>query len=173
MYKPRDSKNTFHTSSPSMDISKASNFERFIFDLIGRDSKKLNELWKLIDQGGNFDLNQGGIFEKIKDFGFTSSSSTHKERIHFIKEIYNQYKIIIDTHTADGFKAAHEHLDDNVPMIVLETALTIKFEDSILEAINQKPDRPESLMHLEDLPQRFEVLDNQVDQVKTFIRQNV
>ena len=173
MYKPRDSKSTFHTSSPSMDISKASNFERFIFDLIGRDSKKLNELWKLIDQGGNFDLNQGGIFEKIKDFGFTSSSSTHKERIHFIKEIYNQYKIIIDTHTADGFKAAYEHLDDNVPMIVLETALPIKFEDSILEAINQKPDRPESLMHLEDLPQRFEVLDNQVDQVKTFIRQNV
>ena len=173
MYKPRDSKNTFHTSSHSMDISKASNFERFIFDLIGRDSKKLNELWKLIDQGGNFDLNQGGIFEKIKDFGFTSSSSTHKERIHFIKEIYNQYKIIIDTHTADGFKAAYEHLDDNVPMIVLETALPIKFEDSILEAINQKPDRPESLMHLEDLPQRFEVLDNQVDQVKTFIRQNV
>ena len=173
MYKPRDSKNTFHTSSPSMDISKASNFERFIFDLIGRDSKKLNELWKLIDQGGNFDLNQGGIFEKIKDFGFTSSSSTHKERIHFIKEIYNQYKIIIDTHTADGFKAAYEHLDDNVPMIVLETALPIKFEDSIFEAINQKPDRPESLMHLEDLPQRFEVLDNQVDQVKTFIRQNV
>ena len=173
MYKPRDSKNTFHTSSPSMDISKASNFERFIFDLIGRDSKKLNELWKLIDQGGNFDLNQEGVFKKIKDFGFTSSSSTHKERIHFIKEIYNQYKIIIDTHTADGFKAAYEHLDDNVPMIVLETALPIKFEDSILEAINQKPDRPESLMHLEDLPQRFEVLDNQVDQVKTFIRQNV
>ena len=165
MYKPRDSKNTFHTSSPSMDISKASNFERFIFDLIGRDSKKLNELWKSIDQGG--------IFEKIKDFGFTSSSSTHKERIHFIKEIYNQYKIIIDTHTADGFKAAYEHMDDNVPMIVLETALPIKFEDSIVEAINQKPDRPESLKHLEDLPQRFEVLDNQVDQVKTFIRQNV
>ena len=56
---------------------------------------------------------------------------------------------------------------------MLDTALPIKFEDSILEAINQKPDRPESLMHLEDLPQRFEVLDNQVDQVKTFIRQNV
>jgi threonine synthase len=173
IYKPRDSKNTFHTSSPSMDISKASNFERFIFDLIGRDSKKLNELWKSIDQGGDFDLNQGGIFEKIKDFGFTSSSSTHKERIHFIKEIYNQYKIMIDTHTADGFKAAYEHIDENVPMIVLETALPIKFEDSIIEAINQKPDRPESLKHLEDLPQRFEVLDNQVDQVKTFIRQNV
>lgn len=173
IYKPRDSKNTFHTSSPSMDISKASNFERFIFDLIGRDSKKLNELWKSIDQGGDFDLNQGGIFEKIKDFGFTSSSSTHKERIHFIKEIYNQYKIMIDTHTADGFKAAYEHIDENVPMIVLETALPIKFEDSIVEAINQKPDRPESLKYLEDLPQRFEVLDNQVDQVKTFIRQNV
>jgi threonine synthase len=173
MYKPRDSENTFHTSSPSMDISKASNFERFIFDLIGRDSEKLNTLWKSIDQGGNFNLNQEGVFEKIKDFGFTSSSSTHKERIHYIKEIYNQYKIIIDTHTADGFKAAYEHMDENVPMIVLETALPTKFEDSIVEAINQKPERPESLKHLESLPQRFEVLDNQVEKVKTFIRQNV
>jgi threonine synthase len=173
VYKPRDSKNTFHTSSPSMDISKASNFERFIFDLLGRDSKKLNALWKSIDQGGNFDLNQEGIFEKIQAFGFTSSSSTHKERIHYIKEIFNQYKIIIDTHTADGFKAAYEHTDDNVPMIVLETALPTKFEDSIVEAIGQKPERPESLKHLEDLPQKFKVFDNQVDLVKTFIRQNV
>ena len=173
MYKPRDSKNTFHTSSPSMDISKASNFERFIFDLIGRDSNKLNALWKSIDQGGNFDLNQKGVFEKIQAFGFTSSSSTHNERIHYIKEIFNQYKIIIDTHTADGFKAAYEHLDENVPMIVLETALPTKFEDSVVEAIGQKPERPESLQHLEDLPQKFEVFDNQVDKVKTFIRQNV
>ena len=173
MYKPRDSKNTFHTSSPSMDISKASNFERFIFDLIGRDSNKLNALWKSIDQGGNFDLNQEGVFEKIQAFGFTSSSSTHNERIHYIKEIFNQYKIIIDTHTADGFKAAYEHIDENVPMIVLETALPTKFEDSVVEAIGQKPERPESLQHLEDLPQKFEVFDNQVDKVKTFIRQNV
>jgi threonine synthase len=173
MYKPRDSKNTFHTSSPSMDISKASNFERFIFDLIGRDCHKLNELWKSIDQGGNFDLNQEGVFEKIKDFGFTSSSSSHKERIHYIKQIYDQYKIMIDPHTADGFKAAYEHMDESVPMIVLETALPIKFEDSIVEAIGQIPDRPKSLAHLEDLPQRFEVLDNQVELVKNFIRQSV
>ena len=173
MYKPRDSKNTFHTSSPSMDISKASNFERFIFDLIGRDSKKLNELWKSIDLGGNFDLNQGLIFGKIKDFGFTSSSSTHKERIYFIKEIFDQYKIIIDTHTADGFKAAYEHMEEQIPMIVLETALPIKFEDSIEEAIGRKPERPESLKYLEDLPQKFEVLDCQVEQVKMFMRRNV
>jgi threonine synthase len=173
MYKPRDYKYTFHTSSPSMDISKASNFERFIFDLIGRDCHKLNELWKSIDQGGNFDLNQEGVFEKIKDFGFTSSSSSHKERIHYIKQIYDQYKIMIDPHTADGFKAAYEHMDESVPMIVLETALPIKFEDSIVEAIGQIPDRPKSLAHLEDLPQRFEVLDNQVELVKNFIRQSV
>ena len=156
-----------------MDISKASNFERFIFDLIGRDCHKLNELWKSIDQGGNFDLNQEGVFEKIKDFGFTSSSSSHKERIHYIKQIYDQYKIMIDPHTADGFKAAYEHMDESVPMIVLETALPIKFEDSIVEAIGQIPDRPKSLAHLEDLPQRFEVLDNQVELVKNFIRQSV
>jgi threonine synthase len=64
-------------------------------------------------------------------------------------------------------------MDESVPMIVLETALPIKFEDSIVEAIGQIPDRPKSLMHLEDLPQRFEVLDNQVEPVKNFIRQSV
>ncbi|MSQ80849.1 MAG: threonine synthase [Candidatus Methylopumilus sp.] len=173
IYKPRDAKNTLHTSSPSMDISKASNLERFIFDLIGRDDKKLNLLWQSVDQGGDFNLNQEGFFEKIKDFGFISSSSTHKERIHFIKEIYSQYSIMIDTHTADGFKAAFEHAESNVPMVILETALPIKFEDYIVEAIGKKPERPKSLMYIEDLPQRFEVLNNQTEEVKAFIRQNV
>jgi threonine synthase len=64
-------------------------------------------------------------------------------------------------------------MDENVPMIVLETALPIKFEDSIVEAIGQKPDRPESLRDLESLPQMFEILDNQVEAVKNFIRQSV
>ena len=102
IYKPRASDDTFHTSSPSMDISKASNFERFIFDLIGRDPEILRSLWKKIDQGESFDLSKQVLW-KVSQLRFTSSSSSHQNRLHFINLIHEKYNLIIDTHTADGF----------------------------------------------------------------------
>jgi len=170
-YAPRSSKKTFHTSSPSMDISKASNFERFIFDLLGREPNELKKLWSEVDQGGSFKLDLES-FNRIRDFGFISSSSKHKNRIQLISEYYEKYNVIIDTHTADGIKAALDHFDDNTPMMVLETALPIKFEESIEEAIGKRPDRPEKLKNIELLPQKYEVFNNDVTQVKSFIEEN-
>ena len=170
-YAPRSSKKTFHTSSPSMDISKASNFERFIFDLLGREPNELKKLWSEVDQGGSFKLDLES-FNRIRDFGFISSSSKHKNRIQLISEYYDKYNVIIDTHTADGIKAALDHFDDNTPMMVLETALPIKFEESIEEAIGKRPDRPEKLKNIELLPQKYEVFNNDVTQVKSFIEEN-
>ena len=77
-----------------MDISKASNFERFIFDLFGRDSNTLNAHWKKIDEGKSFKLKEED-FQKIKDYGFVSSASKHINRIDFIRNIYNDYGVII------------------------------------------------------------------------------
>src|SRR6056300_837156 len=170
-YHPRSSDNTFHTSSPSMDISKASNFERFIFDLLDRDSKKLKKLWLEIDKGRSFQLNAKS-FKRIQDFGFVSSSSKHENRIELIANFYKKYNVIMDTHTADGIKAALDHFDSRVPMMVLETALPIKFEESIEEAIGKKPERPEQLKNIEALTQRYEVFGNDVDQIKSFIEAN-
>lgn len=171
IYAPRGSEQTFHTSSPSMDISKASNFERFIFDLLNRDSESLKNLWNKIDKGGSFELDENSI-KRIEKFGFVSSSSKHMNRIHLISEYYKKFNVIMDTHTADGIKAALDHFDPSVPMMVLETALPIKFEESIEEAIGKKPDRPDSLKNIEKLEQRFKVFDNNVDQVKSFIELN-
>lgn len=168
LYQPRKSENTYHTSSPSMDISKASNFERFIFDLIGRDASVLSDYWKKIDQGGSFDLDEH-VFNKIKDFGFISSSSKHSNRMELIKEFYDKYGVIIDTHTADGVKAALDHANKDVPMLVLETALPVKFEESILESIGKKPERPANLMDIELLDQQFKVLENNLESIKSFI----
>jgi len=170
-YSPRSSKETFQTSSPSMDISKASNFERFIFDLLGRNSTSLKEHWKKIDDGKSFKLSEEN-FKKIKDYGFVSSSSKHTNRMDSIRSLYNEVGVIIDTHTADGIKAAMDHSAPSNPMIVLETALPIKFEKSVFEAIGVYPKRPDSLKDLELLDQKFEVFENSVESVKKCIIDN-
>jgi threonine synthase len=169
VYRPRGSANTYHTSSPSMDISKASNFERFVFDLTGRDSEQVRALWGKVDQGGSFDLKASGLFEKIADYGFVSGSSNHANRMQTIRAVQQQYGVVIDTHTADGVKVALQHRHAQVPMLVLETALPAKFEDAIVEALGAPPERPPALQGLEQLPQRFEVMDAQVDAVKAYI----
>ena len=169
-YQPRSSEGTFQTSSPSMDISKASNFERFIFDLLGRDSVQLSSYWKEVDQGGSFKLSEDE-FDLISGFGFISSSSQHTNRIKLISNYFERFGIMIDPHTADGIKVALDHIDQDTPMIVLETALPIKFEQSILEATGKKPERPEGLKDIELLKQKLEILDNDVDLIKSFIRE--
>jgi len=169
IYRPRGSANTYHTSSPSMDISKASNFERFVFDLVGRDAAKMRELWGKVDAGGAFDLKQDGLFDKVKDYGFVSGSSNHANRMQTIRATREKYNVTIDTHTADGLKVALECREPGIPMVVLETALPAKFEDAIVEALGQKPERPADLAGLEDLPQRFVVMDADVDAIKQFI----
>ena len=173
VYRPRGSANTYHTSSPSMDISKASNFERFIYDLVGQNGAKVNELWSSVDKGGAFDLAAQGLFSQVPEFGFQSGSSNHANRIAMIQKIWAQYGLMIDTHTADGLKVALELREADVPMLVLETALPAKFEESIQEALGQTPIRPKGMEDLESLPQRFEVMDADASAVKQFIRSHV
>lgn len=169
VYRPRGSANTYHTSSPSMDISKASNFERFVFDLTGRDAAQVSELWGAVEQGGAFDLNESGLFGKVGDFGFLSGSSTHSDRINTISKAWAVWRVMIDTHTADGLKVALEHREAGVPMLVLETALPAKFEETIREALDRDPVRPAGMENIEELPQRFEVMDADADAIKRFI----
>lgn len=172
VYRPRDSAHTYHTSSPSMDISKASNFERFVFDLVGRDGAKLRELWSKVDNGGAVDLKAEGYFANVPDYGFVSSASNHAYRMKTIREVFEKYGVVIDTHTADAVKVALEQRQPNIPMVVLETALPAKFEDAIQEALGQVPSRPAALQGLENLPQRFEVMDADTNAVKRFIEAN-
>ncbi len=169
-YRVRKSAETYHTSSPSMDISKASNFERFIFDLLGQDAGKLVALFRDVDEKGGFDLSGTPEYERIRgEFGFVSGRSTHDDRVATIRDLSARYGITIDTHTADGIKVAREHLSAGVPMVVLETALPAKFADTIREALGHEPERPAAFEGIEKLPQRFEVMANDVSQIKAFI----
>lgn len=173
-YKVRKSEQTYHTSSPSMDISKASNFERFIFDLIGRDSTRLATLFAKVEKTGGFDLSggpnsDGDEFKHIDQFGFTSGKSTHSDRLATIRLAHEKYGTTVDTHTADGIKVALEKRNKNVPMIVLETALPAKFNEAIKEALGTDAPRPAGFEHIESLPQHFVVMPADAEQMKAFI----
>ncbi len=173
VYRVRDSSQTYHTSSPSMDISKASNFERFVFDLLNRDVVRIQQLFGELESTGGFDLRQSGEFERIAQFGFVSGRSTHADRVATIRDVYTRYQTMIDTHTADGLSAARQYLEPNVPMIVLETAQPSKFGQTIQEALGCEPTRPAAFADLENLPQRFEVLPADVQRVKDYIAAHV
>ncbi|UVW27042.1 threonine synthase [Massilia sp. H6] len=176
-YRVRKAAETFHTSSPSMDISKASNFERFVYDLVGRDPARTHALMHKVEQEGGFDLSgqpgsDGDEWKRCGQYGFASGKSTHADRLDTIREVNDDYGITIDTHTADGIKVARAHLKPGVPMIVLETALAAKFNETILDALGTDAERPAGFENIEALPQRFVVMPVDVERIKSYIAQH-
>jgi len=169
VYRVRGAAETYHTTSPSMDISKASNFERFVYDLLGRDPARVLQLFRDVEEKGGFDLAVSGDFARVKEFGFASGKSGHEDRVETIRDVFERYHTMIDTHTADGVKVARENLKPGVPMIVLETAQPIKFGETIREALNREPERPAAFVGLEKLPQRFDIVPADAGVVKAFI----
>ena len=152
-----------------MDISKASNFERYVADLVGRDGKRLSELWQQLETHGQFSLRGDQCEAAVAATGFMSGSSTHAHRIETIRSVYRRYGVMIDTHTADGIKVGLEQREPGVPLVCLETAQPAKFADSIREALGCEPQRPQGFEALEQLPQRCTTIDPEATQVKAFI----
>jgi threonine synthase len=177
VYRVRKSAETYHTSSPSMDISKASNFERFVFDLMRGDAKRVRQLFHKVETEGGFDLSgkpgsDGDEFKLVANYGFKSGKSTHEDRLATIRDVADDYGIVIDTHTADGIKVAKEFIEPGVTMIVLETALAAKFNETILDALGMDAERPAGFEHIEDLPQKFVVMPADVELMKSYIAAN-
>ena len=171
VYRVRGSADTYETSSPSMDISKASNFERFVFDLLGRDAAQTKALFgEALGREGRFDLSSNPHFAQAASrYGFVSGKSTHANRLATIRDTWERFGQMIDTHTADGVKVAREHQTAGVPMVVLETALPIKFAETIVEALGREPERPAKFNGIEALPKRVQVMPADVEKVKAYI----
>ena len=170
-YRPRNSEHTHVTSSPSMDISKASNFERFVFDLMDRDADEIKTLWAEVGSGKGFNLEF--VLNKVhQQYGFVSGKSTHVNRLATIKQVYEQDRELIDPHTADGIKVAREVREADETIVCLETALAAKFEATIHEAVGEVAiPRPAALEGLENLPQRVRVVPNNATTVKDIIKE--
>ena len=171
VYRVRGTADTHETSSPSMDISKASNFERFVFDLLGRDGARTKALFgEGLSKTGQFDLSADPVFAQAAGrYGFVSGKSVHADRLRTIRETFERHGMVIDTHTADGLKVAQEHRDAGIPMVVLETALPIKFAATIVEALGREPERPAKFEGIEALPKRVTVMDADVAAVQALI----
>lgn len=174
VYRPRGAAQTLETSSPSMDISKASNFERFVFDLVGRDADRLRRLFvEELPAAGEFAITDEERRNIAQRYGFVSGRSAHEDRVATIRACHQRFGVVIDTHTADGLKVAIEQRQEGVPMLVLETALPAKFAATIEEALGIVPPRPAALADLESRPKRVTVLPVSVEQVKQFIVDHV
>jgi threonine synthase len=152
-----------------MDISKASNFERFVFDLVGRDPQVVAALWRELDAAGEFNLAGSAHFARVRDFGFVSGQSSHADRLATIRDMDRRYGVVVDPHTADGIGAGLAHREAGVPLVCLETALPVKFDATIREALGRAPPRPPALADLESRPQRFDVIDPDAEAVKAYI----
>ncbi|HJV05806.1 MAG TPA: threonine synthase [Chromobacteriaceae bacterium] len=172
IYRPRGSADTYVTSSPSMDISKASNFERFVFDLVGRDPAKVKALWAQVERGEGFDLS-ANLADARDTFGFVSGKSSHADRLATIRRVDAEDGVVVDTHTADGIKVAREVRRPDETVVCLETALPAKFADTIREALDRDPPRPAGYDGIEQLPQKVVVFDADAAKVKAFIQQQL
>lgn len=172
-YSPRTADKTYVTSSPSMDISKASNFERFVYLLAEKNGEKINTLWQDVNAGKGFDMSD--LMANINDkYGFASGKSTHADRIATIKQVYAEDNQLIDPHTADGIKVARELRKEGEVIVCAETALPAKFAETITEAVGQLDiPRPKHTDNIESLAQYVTVLDNDANLVRAQIEQFV
>jgi threonine synthase len=155
-----------------MDISKASNFERYVFDVVGRSGETVRSLWRQLETTGSFDLAGTAHWERVQASGFVSGSSTHADRLATIRGLHGRTGVVIDPHTADGVKVAREHRTPGVTTVCLETALPAKFAETIVEAIGREPERPAGYADIESRPQRVELMPVDVARLKRYIEAN-
>ncbi|MBB5743826.1 threonine synthase [Microbacterium ginsengiterrae] len=170
-YRPRSSANTLATSSPSMDVSRASNLERFVFDLLGRDPERTAAAWHELEERDEIDLS--AHLERFEsEFGLVSGTSTHDDRLATIREVSAASGVTIDPHTADGAKVARAHVEDGIPMLVLETAKPQKFADLISEALGTTVQPDAETQSLLDAPQRVVEMPDDEHALRVYIEEH-
>jgi len=165
------------TSSPSMDISKASNYERLVFDMFDSDAVKTAAYMREFETNKKVALKDYGVsVEKFHELGFESGSSTHADRLEAIRYVYARAQFIIDPHTADGVSVGQRYKDshERVPMVCMGTALPVKFEATVKEALGFAPERPHRFRNLEDSLQSgaFHTIDASTDELAAYVRAN-
>jgi len=159
------SKEVKETLSPSMDIQLASNFERLIYYINNSDSEITADIMKKIKQN-SYQIGKNNLEMIHKDF--LSESCNEQETLDIIKKNYEENNIILDPHTAVGVGAANK-LSFN-DCVVLSTAHPCKFPEATNNAINKKENLPQELQHVLDKDENFQVLNNDIDEVKKFVK---
>jgi len=156
--------------SPSMDIQVASNFERLLYDAVGKDDLKVKSLMDKLKNEGGYSLNEKEMSRIKNDF----SASTISDRLtkETLKRVYKENQVLIDPHTATAFKSAEIH-STGEEMLVLGTAHPCKFPDAVKEATGVEPKIPESIKNILNKKESYATLDDNIDVVKTHILERI
>jgi len=158
------------TNSPSMDIQIASNFERLIYDINESNDLITNKIMKGIKETGQYQIGKSEL-NKIK-LNFLSSSINQEEVLKIIKNVYDNYKIMLDPHTAIGYGAFEKVNIDGVN-VVLATAHPCKFPKAILEATGVNEELPEELKFILDEQENYDIIENNLYKVKQHIKERI
>jgi len=158
------------TNSPSMDIQIASNFERLIYDINESNDLITNKIMKGIKETGKYQIGESEL-NKIK-LNFLSSSINQEEVLKIIKNVYDNYKIMLDPHTAIGYGAFEKVNIDGVN-VVLATAHPCKFPKAILEATGVNEELPEELKFILDEQENYDIIENNLYKVKQHIKERI
>lgn len=156
--------------SPSMDIQVASNFERYLFELQGRDHDALCQNMEALKDDGKFTItsNHMGCARK-----FFSSSSIHEaETLGEMELVYSETGNLIDPHTAVGTAAARKSTYREIgPMVCLATAHPAKFSESVMKATGKRPSIPDRLLSALESKERYDILECEILKIQSYIRQ--
>jgi threonine synthase len=158
------------TSSPSMDIQVASNFERYLYCLYDSDPERTRKDFEQFSQNGKLRFDES--FLRIIQQDFSSKSVSEEETLSTIRKFYEDHDYLLDPHTAVGVNAAQECSSSDIPVICLATAHPAKFGAAVTKAIGKAPDLPPALKGLEDKESRCEVLEPDIGMVQDYIARN-
>jgi len=154
------------TLSPSMDIQVASNFERLIYDINDQNTDKTSKIMQSIKNEKKYLIEEKELKKIRKDF--VSETISEQELLSCIKKVYENYKIIIDPHTAVGLGALKK-INLAGKSVVLSTAHPCKFPEAIKKAINIKSELPDNLNYILSKKENFIVMNNDIEEVKKYI----
>lgn len=167
-YRVRSARETHATSSPSMDISKASNLERFVWTLLGPEV--FVQRWAELEATGTLDL-RDQLPRLREEFGFVAGTSTHADRLEAIRSVKERSGRLIDPHTADGVTVALRVMEPGFPTLVMETAKAAKFPQTVAEALGSEPETPDVVADLLARPQKVETIDNEEAPLRALIEE--
>ncbi len=157
------------TSSPSMDIQSASNFERYLYYLLDEEPNRCKQAMEQFADTGKLDL---ADFKDQIQRNFIAEAATEEDVVKTIASVYKDHGYIMDPHTAVGVHCALKHVEKGVPICCLATAHPGKFGNVVEEAIGKDLELPESIKSLMDKQSRCELMDADKNQIRDFLSAN-
>lgn len=157
--------------SPSMDIQVSSNFERLLFDLLGREGKAVTETMAEFRRSGRMPISEAA-WRRARTI-FSAARIDDGETLNWIRRVHEETGKIVDPHTAIGIAAGRtKRKGASVPLVALATAHPAKFPEAVKRAVGIEPTLPPALAHLRNRPEYYATLPNRAGALFDFLREH-